>query len=360
MRTAPLRSRPHTRRGKLYRDRKRTVETAPTSISVIVAAPPDSRHLALLETTAWRRATVVEILVARGYAPSRQRNAAAARARGDWLLFLDDDSSPAADLIDTYVRSITEIPEIAAVGGPSIYKASNSREGTLTAGFSEPLVVGRSASRYAARGRRRRSDESELILSNMLVRRSAFEAVGGFPETLYPNEENAFLERLAARGAEIYYEPAARVERPALDSLPVVMKKTFGYGRGRAAQGRSGFSVRTALRVAAAPALVLGCLAVGALTVWSLWPLLTITSVVAIYVLVLAARFRRSRRGWGAAVGTAGTSVMMLASYIAGLLVGVVRPRRQRESEVILERLDTAGREAHTETAVSRCMETTA
>ena len=360
MRTAPLRSRPYPRRAKLHSDRKTPLETAPTSISVIVAAPPGARHLALLETTDWKRASVVEILVARGYSPSRQRNSAAARARGDWLLFLDDDSSPSDDLVDTYVRLIKETPELAAAGGPSIYRAFSSREGTLTAGFTEPLVVGRSASRYAARGRRRRSDESELILSNMLVRRSAFETVGGFPETLYPNEENAFLERLAARGAEIYYEPAARVERPALGSLAVIMKKIFGYGRGRATQGRSGFSARTALRVTAAPALVLGGLTVGALTVWSIWPLVAIVSMVVVYVLILAARFRGRRRGWASAIGAAGTSVLMLASYAAGLLIGVVHPRRPHECEVTLERHGTGVREEHTETAVSRCMETTA
>ena len=54
-------------------------------------------------------------------------------------------------------------PDRSAAGGPAIYTGASFPERLVAALLSEPLVTGRSAARYAARGRARRSDERELI-----------------------------------------------------------------------------------------------------------------------------------------------------------------------------------------------------
>ena len=70
-------------------------ETLPP-VTVIIPARPDQAEVKAV--TAGRQLDYpgdrLEIIVARGHHPSVQRNAALREARGEWIYFLDDDSTP--------------------------------------------------------------------------------------------------------------------------------------------------------------------------------------------------------------------------------------------------------------------------
>ncbi len=186
-------------------------------VSVIVPlrlGAPEPRAIEALASISYPRDRL-EVIIVRGECPARQRNLAARQARGDLLLFLDDDSVPSRGLFKAYREAFSREPELAAAGGPAVYTASGFGERLCAAVLSEPLVTGRSASRYSVRGASRLTDELELILANLAVRRSSFEAAGGFEEALYPNEENLFLDRLRQRGEKARYEPGAGSRPPA-------------------------------------------------------------------------------------------------------------------------------------------------
>jgi len=136
--------------------------------------------------------------------PYGARNEAAARATGEWLLFTDADCRPQPGLLDAYFEP-PPADGAGALAGEIVAATSPSSGETL-------------AQRYAAD---RRLLSSELFLAhpykpmgvtaNLLVRREAFEAVGGFAEAIRSGGDADLCWRLQDAGWAIEHRPRAIV-----------------------------------------------------------------------------------------------------------------------------------------------------
>jgi hypothetical protein len=71
-----------------------------------------------------------------------------------------------------------------------------------------------------------------------MARKSAMLELGGFDESLYPNEENALMDGLQQRGGKLIYDPEFFVYRRPRRTLKSFAKMLMTYGRGRAEQFR--------------------------------------------------------------------------------------------------------------------------
>jgi succinoglycan biosynthesis protein ExoA len=204
--------------------------------SVIVPAPWIGQSPAVLdELETLDEGRSVELLIATGSNPSRQRNLAAAKARGDWLVFLDSDCR----LEKVYFDRLADHTErgLQIVGGPVLLLAiATPREVTVQSLLSHRLLTGASSSRYQSCGVLRKCDDAELILCNLAVRRELFLKFSGFDERLYPNEENEWLARLRASGVVCWHDPQLIVRRPQRKSWQAYARMLTGYGRGRTRQ----------------------------------------------------------------------------------------------------------------------------
>jgi GT2 family glycosyltransferase len=133
--------------------------------------------------------------------PYGARNEAAARAAGEWLLFTDADCRPRADLLDAYFD-------------PPPADGAGVLAGEIVAATAGTTL----AQRYAAD---RRLLSSELFLAhpykpmgvtaNLLVRRAAFDAVGGFAEGIRSGGDADLCWRLQDAGWAIEHRPRAIV-----------------------------------------------------------------------------------------------------------------------------------------------------
>src|SRR5271170_73887 len=137
----------------------------------------------------------VQILVAEGKHPARQRNAALGKALGQILVFLDNDCSIGAGYWKELETALAR-PEVEIVGGPALLRPkATAWEEIFHALLTHTLIVGTVSARYAARGDFRAATQTDLILCNLAVRRSIFDKIGPLSTDLYPNEENEWLDR---------------------------------------------------------------------------------------------------------------------------------------------------------------------
>ncbi len=209
-------------------------------ITVIIAARTGQTHLEALSGLRGCRfpRERFEVLLARGHWPSRQRNLAAQEARGEILYFLDDDSVVDSEALNCLSRAFAAMDTVV-VGGPNLCpEDARPLQRVFAALMGSWLVSGPSCARYRRVGAERSTSEKELILCNMAVRRSEFERLGGFDESLYPNEENAFLDRLASEGRRLWYDPDLIVYRYPRRTIAAFLLMFFRYGRGRGEQVR--------------------------------------------------------------------------------------------------------------------------
>jgi glycosyltransferase involved in cell wall biosynthesis len=210
------------------------------SVTVLIAARPDQAEVKAFQAGRLLDypADKIEIIVARGEQPSKQRNAGLQAAKGDLIYFLDDDSVPdPANLRRAAARF--EDQRVAMVGGPNLCPPDAPRlEKVFSLVLSSWLAFGPSRARYARVGMVRPSSEKELILCNLIARRGSMIQLGGFNEALYPNEENALMDQLQKDGAILIYDPDVIVFRRPRPTLKAFVRMLITYGRGRAEQLR--------------------------------------------------------------------------------------------------------------------------
>lgn len=207
------------------------------TVSIIIPVKPGGAVKAL-ENLQWLDfpPEVVEILVAEGRAPSRQRNRAAEQAEGEILYFLDDDSLVSPGFLRRALPHYDD-PKVAAVGGPSLTPENDSLlQRSFGLALSSLFGGGGVRNRYRAAGEPRATGDNELILCNLSFRRGLFREMGGFNEALYPNEENELMDRIRGAGFRLIHDPALAVERSQRRNWRAFRRQLFGYGRGRGEQ----------------------------------------------------------------------------------------------------------------------------
>jgi GT2 family glycosyltransferase len=149
------------------------------------------------------------------------RNAGAVEGAGEWLLFMDADCVPVPNLLDLYFE-----PEPSAEAG--------ALAGAVTTDPGQRAFLARYAEDRAfldqERGLHTAGDAAAT--ANLLVRRSAFEAVGGFEEGIRSGGDVDLCRRLIASGRVIERRPVAVVHHLHRESLGDLLGSVARYAAG--------------------------------------------------------------------------------------------------------------------------------
>lgn len=258
--------------------------------------------------------------------PGAARNLLVERARGELLLFLDDDAMLRPDALARLDRLAREHPEAAVFGGPNDTPPGCSRFQAVQGAVLASLVgSGPVRRRYGAHPATQ-ADERFFILCNLAVRRSVMVP---FVDDLLCAEENAMLTELARRHVVMYYDPelvAYHERRPTLRGFLAQMHK-YGRGRGQVTLLQPG-SLRPSY---VAPSALLTYAVATPLLVLVAGPLAL--APLAAYLGCVGASALWIGRTLGEARTVpmaAGLTVLLHAWYGAGVLRGL-RPRRRRD-----------------------------
>jgi colanic acid/amylovoran biosynthesis glycosyltransferase len=152
------------------------------------------------------------------------RNAGAEVAAGEWLLFLDSDCVPPADLIDAYFAN------------PPGERCGILAGGVEGSAEQQSAVARWSRSRSALRSEVL-SEEYEQkmgVTANLMARRDAWEAVGGFQERIRSHGDTEFCWRVQDAGWELMHAPDAAVEHLHRETVGALARVSARYGAGAA------------------------------------------------------------------------------------------------------------------------------
>lgn len=151
----------------------------------------------------------VRVLPSGPVGPGAKRDLCAAAARGDFLAFLDDDAYPAPGWLEA-AAEIFQDPEVGAVCGPAVTPTDDPVAYWASGLVYESLLVGGPfAFRYRPLPAR---DCDDYPTCNLLVRRSVFEAIGGFDTRFWPGEDTvACLKIVHDLKRRLVYDPRVLV-----------------------------------------------------------------------------------------------------------------------------------------------------
>jgi len=155
---------------------------------------------------------------------SAARNLGAAQARGEVLVYTDDDCRVDRDWL-SYLALALESGEFSAVGGPNVAPTADTLAGAcVTAAPGGPAHVLLSD-----------TVAEHLPGCNLAVRREAFESVGGFGEEFRTAGDDVdFCWRLQTAGFRIGFHPAAWVWHLRRGTVRAYLRQQLGYGKAEA------------------------------------------------------------------------------------------------------------------------------
>ncbi|MGB7575952.1 MAG: glycosyltransferase [Thermodesulfobacteriota bacterium] len=164
----------------------------------------------------------VMLLTQTNAGPAAARNAGAKRAKGEFLVFMDDDCTPFPDWLRKLANRFAEIPD-HAIGGRTLNALpenpySTASQNLLNAGYAYYNPIPGQASFFAS--------------NNLTVPSAHFHSIGGFDVTFKTSEDRDFCDRWRYHGLQMTYAPEILINHSHPLNLCLFWRQHFNYGRG--------------------------------------------------------------------------------------------------------------------------------
>ncbi len=170
----------------------------------------------------------ITILPSGRVGPADKRDMGARVAKGEILVFLDDDSYPQNNLLDVADKYFRD-GDIVAIGGPAITPPRDTFWQRVSGAVFLSRFAGGSPERYVPVGKAREVDDWPSV--NLSVRKVDFLAIGGFNSKFWPGEDTKLcLNLIKKTGKKIFYVPELIVWHHRRAGLLAHLKQIGAYG----------------------------------------------------------------------------------------------------------------------------------
>lgn len=154
--------------------------------------------------------------------PATARNTGAKHAKGDFLVFIDDDCTPASDWLKVFAKHFKNTPD-CLVGGRTINRLTNNLFSTTS-----QLIVDIVYRHYNANPEHARFFAS----NNIAIPAREFHELGGFNPRFRTSEDRELCNRWLHHGYRMVYAEDAVIYHAHPLNLRTFCKQHFNYGRG--------------------------------------------------------------------------------------------------------------------------------
>ncbi|MDD5074140.1 MAG: glycosyltransferase [Candidatus Shapirobacteria bacterium] len=166
--------------------------------------------------------------------PAQKRNYGLKQARGEIVVFIDDDAYPGLGWLENIKKNFNKDPNIVGVGGPGLTPPHDPFLAKTSGWFwASPLGSG-GAGQYRNWPQKKRNVD-DYPTFNLAVRKEALNKIGGFSCQLWPGEDTKLcLDLVYQLGKKIVYDPASVVfhHRRKVFLPRVKQLGRYGYHRG--------------------------------------------------------------------------------------------------------------------------------
>ena len=175
----------------------------------------------------WASDKRIKFLISGRVGPAEKRDLASKIATGSILVFLDDDSYPASNLLRV-ARKTFENQSIDAIGGPALTPPTDTYWQKVSGSVFMSRLTGGNPERYLPVGVQRDVDDWPSV--NFMIRNAMFQSVGGFDSPYWPGEDTHLCLKIIRVGARIVYVPELIVWHHRRSGLIRHMKQVGAYG----------------------------------------------------------------------------------------------------------------------------------
>jgi len=159
--------------------------------------------------------------------PAQKRNLALQDAKGEFLIFIDDDAYPKKNILEILDYDFQE-EKVSAIGGPAITPRSDSFLQKVSGAFFLSSFSGGFPERYIPKGKKKEIQDWPTV--NLSIRKEIFQKIGGFNSSYWPGEDTELCLQIIKNGGKIIYDPDVQVWHHRREGIKRHLKQIGGYG----------------------------------------------------------------------------------------------------------------------------------
>lgn len=172
-----------------------------------------------------------EILIEKGLNPSNNRNKGIQKAKGDIILFLDDDCYVEKSLLKNAENFFIKHSFVDVLGGPQLTPSTDNLF-AKTVGYVISSFFGshKMAVRYKKSKLNLNADYNSLTSAICFIKKDVFTKTLGFNVNLWPGEDPELFARFKKLGFNLAYSPDIFIYHKRRDNISSFFEQHLKYG----------------------------------------------------------------------------------------------------------------------------------